>query len=102
MPEKDFIIWLDGQTYIKVDFVTSGGNVLSFTVRLMRIEDDGEFNVARYDIAHGVPHLDVNGRRKGQIRKVWHRGVPREKVLADAIADFKQNYEEYIAEFSRN
>jgi hypothetical protein len=35
MPEEDFIIWLEGQTYIKVDFVTGGGTVLSFTVRLM-------------------------------------------------------------------
>ena len=102
MPEKDFIIWLDARAYIKVDFVTVRGSVVSFVVRLMLIEDAGEVNVARYDTAHGTPHLDVNGRRRGQIRKVWYREVRSETVLAAAIADFKQNYEGYIAEFTRN
>ena len=102
MPEKDFIIWLDARAYIKVDFVTVRGSVVSFVVRLMLIEDAGDVNVARYDTAHGAPHLDVNGRSRGQMRKVWYRGARPEVVLAHAIADFKRNYEEYIAEFTRN
>ncbi len=102
MAEKDYIIWLDGQTYIAVDFVTIRGEVVSFIVRLMLIEAAGDVNVARYDTAHGTPHLDVNGRRGGQIRKEWLSGVKPEKVLSDAISDFKQNYEKYVEEFSRN
>ena len=102
MPQKDFIIWLTASTYIAVDLVTVGGTITVFTVRLMWVTDDGEFNVARYDTAHGVPHLDVNGRRQGQIRKEWRSGLSPEQVLTIAIQDFKQNYESYLAEFIGN
>lgn len=102
MPQKDFIIWLTGAVYIAVDFVTVSGTITLFKVRLMWVTDEGEFNVARYDTAHGTPHLDVNGRRKGQLRKEWRAGFSPEQVLTTAIQDFRQNYESYIAEFIDN
>ena len=102
MPQRDYIIWLDSHTYIKVDFVTVRGRLVSFTVRPMVIEETGEVNVARYDTAHGTPHLDVNGRRKGQIIKVWYHDLTLETVLNYAIGDFKGHYENYIAEFARH
>ncbi len=102
MPQKDFVIWLTGSVYIAVDFVTAGGIITVFKVRLIWITDEGEFNVARYDTAHGLPHLDVNGRRKGQTRKEWRAGLRPEQVLTAAIQDFKQNYENYLAEFTSN
>ena len=99
MPTKDFRIWINETTYIVVDLGMVRGRVVSFVVRLMKIENEKGFNVARYYTAHGVPHRDVLGRRKGLIRKDWLFDVLVDVALQDAIADFKVNYENYIKIF---
>ena len=58
MPSKDYRIWLSDKAYIVVEFVMMRGQILSFVVLLMLLEDGKESNVARYDTAHGTPHLD--------------------------------------------
>ena len=60
MPSKDDRIWLSDSAYIVVDLTMFQGQVVSFAVRLMRVQPDGsEWNVARYDTAHGAPHRDL-------------------------------------------
>jgi len=78
------------------------GRVVSFVVRLMKIESDGDVNVARYDTSHGLPHRDILGKRRGLIRKEWFFTTSLGKVLQDAIADFKLNYENYIQGYEKN
>ena len=101
MPQKDFIIWLDERTYIRMDFVTVQGRMISFVVRLMWHCGNEEHNAARYDMAHGVPHRDKNGMKAGLIAKIWFPNDSPERVLAQAIKDFKKNYESYIEKFAR-
>jgi hypothetical protein len=65
----------------------------------MLIDADRHLNIARFDTAHGVPHrdfLDVHGR---VVDKAWVFDEPAERVLTQAIADFKANYEDYIASY---
>ena len=60
MPSKDYRIWLSDTACLGVDFVMVKGQIVSFVVRLMRVQPDGsEWNVARYDTAHGAPHRDL-------------------------------------------
>jgi hypothetical protein len=102
MPTKDFRIWINEKTYIVVDLVMVRGQVVSFVVRLMRIENEKEINVARYDTAHGAPHRDVLGKRSGLICKEWFFSMALSKVMQDAISDFKVNYEKYIQGYEKN
>lgn len=102
MPSKDFRIWINDTTYIVVDLVMVKGRVVSFVVRLMKIEGEADVNVARYDTAHGAPHRDVLGKRRGLIRKEWLFSMSLGTVLQDAIDDFKLNHEKYIQGFEKN
>ena len=102
MPEKDFIIWLDERTYVRVDFATVQGKMIMFVVRLMWRSGGREHNVARYDMAHGVPHRDENARKAGLLAKTWFPSDDPEEVLEQAIKDFKKNYESYIEKFARH
>jgi hypothetical protein len=102
MPSKDYRIWINETTYIVVDLVMVRGKVVSFVVRLMTIDGKGDVNIARYDTSHGLPHRDVMGKRKGLIRKEWFFNTSLAKVMQDAIADFKLNYENYIEGYEKN
>ena len=102
MPSKDYRIWLSDNAYLVVAFVMVKGEVVSFVVRLMFLEDGRAENVARYDTAHGVPHRDRLGRRHGLLAKEWYVGEELETTLQRAIADFKLNYENYIRDYLQN
>lgn len=71
------------------------GKVVSFVVRLVRIGDADE-DVARYDTAHGAPHLDILGSDGVLKQKVWLDVDSFEEALTLAIEDFKRNYEKYV------
>ena len=53
--------------------------------------------VARYDFAHGEPHLDVI-LRGGKKRKKWLIGKSAEEVVTEAIDDLKGNWGTYLKE----
>ena len=79
------------------------GEIVSFVVRLMLMQDGGrQVNVARYDTAHGAPHCDVLGERRGLLQKVWHLSESLETSLRRAIGDFKLNHEDYIRNYLQN
>lgn len=73
-----------------------GGKVVSFVVRLVRICEDVERDVARYDTAHGAPHLDVLSKAGALKQKTWLDVNSFEEALTVAIEDFKRNYESYL------
>ena len=102
MPSKDYKIWLDDRAYIVVELVMVKGRVVSFVVRLMRLEGEQELNVARYDTAHGAPHRDVLGERAGLLSKTWYIDASLDSVLRQAVADFRRNYESYLRTYREN
>jgi hypothetical protein len=81
VPTKDFRIWLNDTTYIVVDLAMVKGRVASFVVRLMVKLDGRDYNVVRYDTAHGAPHRDTLGLRTGLQRKDWFFDQPLDDVL---------------------
>lgn len=100
MPSKDYRIWLNDRAYLVVAFAMVKGEVVSFVVRLMLIQDDGrQVNVARYDTAHGAAYCDVLGERRGLLEEIWHLNESPEAGLRRAIADFKLNHEDYIRSY---
>ena len=77
MGERDYWRLLVPGVRLAVEYVTMQGQMVSFVIRLEKIQEDGKWRLtARYDTCHGVPHLDVvdqNGRlvfKKGE-RDYW-------------------------------
>jgi hypothetical protein len=102
MPSKDYRIWLSDDAYIAVQFIMVRGRVVSFVVRLMRLEGGSELNVARYDSAHGAPHRDLLGRKRGLLQKTWYLDADFGVVLRLAVNDFAQNHEDYYRIYQTN
>jgi hypothetical protein len=96
MPQKDFQIWLTDKIYLVVDYETIDGQIVAFVVRLMLIQDDHLYNVARYDTAHGTPHRDIMSRSNNILEKNWLTQMEFDSALTYAIDDFKENYANYI------
>lgn len=99
MPEQTYNIWLDENSYLVVEFTTVDGRVVSFVVRLMSILGNSEKCVARYDTAHGCPHLDVVDAQGRLREKKWLLGMGLAEALRFAIDDFRLNYASYIKNF---
>jgi len=100
MPEKFYKDRIDDKTYITVLFVTVDGRVVSFVVRLMLQTKHGDKCVCRYDTAHGCPHLDIVNTRGQLLEKKWLLEMSIAEALRFAIEDFKQNYADYVKNFS--
>ena len=88
MPEKDFIIWLDGQTYIKVDFVTGGdmkntlqnsaatrSRQLPCTPGILKSMKEGE--VVRWLKSQGA--IPTPPEMRGRLQKAGHHSLPNEE-----------------------
>jgi hypothetical protein len=97
VPQKDFQIWLTENVYLVIDYETDAGRVVGFVVRLMIDLDGSIYNVARYDTAHGTPHRDILTQSNNIIEKQWLIEMDFDSALTYAINDFKQNHENYIA-----
>lgn len=98
MPEKEFIIWIDQGRIITWRDIREG-EVKAFRVVLL-VEIDGATHcVARYDTAHGTPHQDILGRKRGTIEKRWFYQSTYESVFAYAIRDIEAHAEDYIRSY---
>lgn len=73
-----------------------------FVVRLSLVEAPKVRSIARYDTAHGCPHLDLVDGKGRLLEKRWVLGKSLEEALQSAITDFKEKYESYIKEFEKN
>lgn len=96
MPHKNFQLWLSEGCYLVVEFTTVDGLVASFVVRLMQVMPGRVANVARYDTAHGMAHLDLLDADENLVEKRWLRHMSFEHALTFAIRDFRRNYEKYL------
>ncbi len=96
MPNKAYRIYLEKGFVIAVSIQMVEGRVVGFVVRLIHIHGDEERDWARYDTAHGLPHLDLLTRDGKLKEKRWIEGLTFEQSLNAAIEDFKQNYEKYL------
>ena len=74
------------------------GRVVGFVVRLIHIRGEKEWDLARYDTAHGLPHLDLLTREGKVKEKRWIEGLSFGQALNLAIEDFRQNHEKYVDE----
>ena len=100
MGEKSYFIDLRGfrSTRIRVYIKTELGQVVDLVIQLEILEKDKWHAVARYDCAHGFPHLDLLSW-DGQQEKRSLAGSGLEQVVHLAIDDFKANYRGYIRRF---
>ena len=96
MPQRDFVIWLDYGMSITVDFTTAGPTMLSFVVRLVLVDEDGQHTVARYDTAHGTAHRDLVSPRDRLVEKRWLIDLDFPEALEYAVSDFKTNHVRYL------
>jgi hypothetical protein len=72
IPEKQFRFPLDEGLFVVAESRREGGRIVVFIARLMGEMPDGSLqNIARFDSAHGVPHLDIVSRSGKQIEKSW-------------------------------
>ena len=56
------------------------GQMVSFVIRLEKIQEDGKWRLtARYDTCHGVPHLDVVDQNGSLVFKKWMPGLTHEE-----------------------
>ncbi len=93
MPSKDYRIWLSDSAYIVVDLTMFQGQVISFVVRLMAIQGGREYNVARYDTAHGHPHKDVL-HPEGAGSKEEFLNYTNAEVLTFGQNDIRRNWKQ--------
>jgi hypothetical protein len=70
---------------------------MDFVVRLMVYRNDGEVEVvARYDTAHGLPHLDQLKQGGRLIEKTWLPHLDFNEAYEYALAEFKANHGYYL------
>ena len=96
MPDKDYEIVLGDDARIIVTVRMVGGRVVGFVVRLVARKGEVEVDVARYDTAHGKPHLDLLSASGTLKSKRWLDVDSFEQALTLAIEDFKSNHEKYL------
>lgn len=98
MPDKAYRIYLEKGFVIAVSIQMVEGRVVGFVVRLIHIQGDEERDLARYDTAHGLPHLDLLTRDGTLKEKRWIDRLTFEQCLNAAVEDFKRNHEKYLDE----
>ena len=102
MPWKYFEIPLPDGFFLVVDFTRYEGRVVVFVIRLMLQMESESVDIARYDGAHGVPHLDQMSRSGRLLRKQWMPEIDFDEAVEYAIEDFKRNYERYYQDWLGN
>ncbi|MHB8523806.1 MAG: DUF7718 family protein [Limisphaerales bacterium] len=95
MPDKAYRIYLEKGFVIAVSIQMADGRVVGFVVRLLRGEGGNERDVARYDTAHGWPHLDLLTPTGDLREKRWMKARTFGEALTLAVEDFRLNYENY-------
>ena len=92
----------DERFFIVVDFTRYEGRVVVFVIRLMLQMESESVDIARYDGAHGVPHLHQMSRSGRLLRKQWMPEIDFDEAVEYAIEDFKRNYERYYQNWLGN
>ena len=96
MGERDYWRLLASGVWLAVEYVTIQGRMVSFVIRLEKIQKDGKWRlVARYDTCHGWPHLDVVNGKGELVLKRWMEGMDTGEAFRWAVLDFEENHEKY-------
>lgn len=98
--ESDYTITFTEEVRLRLRYRVSGNDVEAFTVQLEMIIDGEWLPVARYDGAHGVPHLDVLDGSGKVLKKTWLAGSFND-VLTTGIEDFRVNWRQYVTRFGK-
>jgi len=95
MPDEAYDIDLKDGYIISISLTTVQGKVVRFVVRLTDARGETKHDLARYDTAHGWPHLDIL-TPTGKVReKHWMPFAELGIALSRGIEDFKKNHENY-------
>lgn len=85
--ESDYTVAFTEEIRVRLRYRVSGNDVGAFTVQLEMILNGEWCPIARYDGAHGVPHLDILDRHGRLLSKTWLAGSFND-VLTIGIEDF--------------
>jgi hypothetical protein len=102
MPETAFFVPLGLDRRILVLRSTTKGRFNSFAIVLMLLTPEGWVDVGRFDTAHGIPHQDILGEKRGLAQKVWYDYISPKEVFHLGIETFKHDHERIITEYLRN
>jgi len=102
MPEKEFQIWIDSETVIRVTRETVAGRLVRFAVVLIVRHEGHWLDIGRFDTAHGIPHQDVMGRRAGLLQKIWLDDLSPRQAFHHAIEIFKTDHERIKQHYFHN
>jgi hypothetical protein len=97
MRQKEWIKELGDDFRLRVRLATVFGRIVDFTVALVH----GENCIARYDTAHGFPHLDWIGKENSLIKKESYEKLSIKEVFDHAIHDLSEHREKYLDYFER-
>ena len=98
--EIDFTRQLSDLDEIRVVIKTDKGEVKRFQIILISTINDSQYQIIRYDCAHGVPHKD---RLYAQpIKKEKMPELPLKTLYGLAKNDIENNYKNYRQEYIRN
>ena len=91
-----------GEFQILVTRHTEKGVLVDFVLALLAWTGTKWECVTRYDCAHGFPHRDVNGARRGLLYKQTFPGLTYDQVFDHGILDLQKNYEDHLQFFREN
>src|SRR2546422_46806 len=97
MGEKNYFVDLKGSknSRVRVYIKTEKGEVQDLMIQLEIWKGHAWDAVARYDCAHGQPHLDIL-MKTGPKDKIFLSGRTLKEIVDNAIDDFKANWQDYL------
>jgi hypothetical protein len=101
MPLKRWRVDL-GEFRILVTRHTKQGELVDFVLALLAWTGAKWECVTRYDCAHGFPHRDVIGERRGLLYKQRFSGLSNHQVFNYGLRDLQKNYEAHLKFFREN
>jgi hypothetical protein len=81
---------------------TTKGRYNSFSVALMVLTSEGWVDVSRLDTAHGIPHRDILGHRKGLLQKLLFDEISPKEAFHLGIQTFQDDHERITSEYYAN
>ena len=101
MPPKRFKFPLSEFAFGSVYFRTTRGIIVEFVVKLHMILAEVEYEVLRYDTAHGGTHKDVLLPDGSKFDVVPYHYLSPKDALTFAIQDIYNNWKFYTERFER-
>ena len=87
---------------VRVRFVTAGGDLTAYTMQYEPWIEGAHRPAARYDSAHGTPHLDLLGWSGETVEKRWRPAPTLKEAFARDKDDLDANWATYREQFVRS